>query len=64
VREDPGSPPPPPPHGKNIDIHDPDWSVDDNSDDVGDAYGELWLAQRDEAIWFSGDYLAHKNFDD
>jgi hypothetical protein len=28
-----------------------------------DAYGELWLAQRDEAIWFSGDYDAHKDCD-
>jgi hypothetical protein len=25
-----------------------------------DAYGELWLAQQAEAIWFSGDYDAHK----
>jgi hypothetical protein len=28
-----------------------------------DACGELWLAQRDEAIWFSGDHYAHKNCD-
>jgi hypothetical protein len=28
-----------------------------------DAYGELWLAQRDEAIWFSGDHYAHKDCD-
>jgi hypothetical protein len=28
-----------------------------------DAYGELWLAQRDEAIWFSGDHYAHEDCD-
>jgi hypothetical protein len=28
-----------------------------------DAYGGLWLAQQDEAIWFSGDYYAHKDCD-
>jgi hypothetical protein len=44
-------------------ICDPEFSVDNDPDNVGDAYGELWLAQRDEAIWFSGDYFAHKDFD-
>jgi hypothetical protein len=44
-------------------ICDPDFSVHDDLDDVGVSYGELWLAQRDEAIWFSSGYYAHKDCD-